>query len=42
MISLDPVQVTKALDMVGFYDADIEINDLKYLFYLGKRRKRKR
>ena len=26
MISLDPVQVTKALDMVGFYDADIEIN----------------
>ena len=26
MISLDPVQLTKALDMVGFYDADIEIN----------------
>ena len=26
MISLDPVQVEKALDMVGFYDADIEIN----------------
>jgi len=26
MISLDPVQVTKALDLVGFYDADIEIN----------------
>ncbi|MBR1605529.1 MAG: 50S ribosomal protein L25, partial [Alphaproteobacteria bacterium] len=25
MISLDPVQVEKALDMVGFYDADIEI-----------------
>ena len=26
MISLDPVQLEKALDMVGFYDADIEIN----------------
>ena len=26
MISLDPVQVTKALDLVGFYDADIEFN----------------
>ena len=26
MISLDPVEVEKALDMVGFYDADIEIN----------------
>ena len=26
MISLDPVQLDKALDMVGFYDADIEIN----------------
>ena len=25
MISLDPVQVEKALDMVGFYDAEIEI-----------------
>lgn len=26
LISLDPVQLGKALDMFGFYDADIEIN----------------
>ena len=25
MISLNPVELEKALDMVGFYDADIEI-----------------
>lgn len=25
MISLNPVELTKALDMVGFYDADIEV-----------------
>lgn len=25
MISLHPVELTKALDMVGFYDADIEV-----------------
>lgn len=25
MISLSPVELTKALDMVGFYDADIEV-----------------
>ena len=26
LISLDPVQLEKALDMYGFYDADIEVN----------------
>lgn len=26
MISIHPVELEKALDMVGFYDADIEIN----------------
>ena len=25
MISLHPVELEKALDMVGFYDADIEV-----------------
>ncbi len=32
MISLHPVELKKALDMVGFYDADIEIdvNGTKY------------
>lgn len=26
MISLHPIELTKALDLVGFYDAEIEIN----------------